>query len=64
MTLGNLSLLYKELGNFETAVDYLKQSLDIKNQIGDKAGMCTSLYILGVMYAENDHIQEEGKDLV
>ncbi|HMN00569.1 MAG TPA: hypothetical protein PKC99_16295, partial [Anaerolineales bacterium] len=37
---------------------YLKQSLDIRRQIGDKAGLCATLFNMGHIHAQNEQIQE------
>src|SRR3954447_18910131 len=37
-TLNNLSQIYKARGDYETALKYLEQSLQIQREIGDKAG--------------------------
>jgi len=40
--LGQIGKQYHHLGDYETALDYLKQSLAIQQQIGDIAGMCAT----------------------
>lgn len=48
----------KAQGDYETALTYLKQSLAIQQQIGDKAGLCATLFNMGHLYAQNNQIQE------
>jgi len=46
------------IGEYQTALDYLKQSLAICQEIGDAAGLCTSLFNLGYLYLQNDEPAE------
>ncbi|MCQ3945465.1 MAG: hypothetical protein DPW21_02080, partial [Anaerolineae bacterium] len=57
-TLNNMATTAHAQGDYETALTYLKQSLDIRRQIGDKAGMCATLFNMGHIYAQNEQIQE------
>ncbi|MEW6285484.1 MAG: tetratricopeptide repeat protein, partial [Chloroflexota bacterium] len=41
--IGQTGKLHIHIGDYETALQYLKQSLDIRRQIGDKAGEGTTL---------------------
>lgn len=56
--IGQTGKLHIHIGDYETALAYLKQSLDIMRQIGDKAGMCVTLFNMGHMYARAEKIQE------
>jgi len=42
-TLNNISQIFREQEDYETALSYLKQALSIQQQIGDKAGEGTTL---------------------
>jgi len=46
------------LSNFETALDYLKKSLAIQQEIGDKAGLCATLFNMGHIYMQNNERQK------
>ena len=56
--LGQTGKQYLHLGDYETALAYLKQSLTIMQQIGDKAGLCATLLNMGHIYAQNEQMQE------
>ena len=43
-TLNNLSQIYKARGDYDTALRYLEESLQIRRAIGDKAGMIATLH--------------------
>src|SRR4051794_7571501 len=43
-TLNNLSQISHARGDYETALKYLEQSLQIRREIGDKAGLITTLH--------------------
>jgi hypothetical protein len=45
-------------GQGKTALTYLKQSLAIRQQIGDKAGLCATLFNMGHIHVQNEQIQE------
>jgi tetratricopeptide (TPR) repeat protein len=49
-TPNNLSQVYKARGDYDTALRYLEQSLQICREIGDKAGEGTTLNNLGLIY--------------
>ena len=54
--LGWTGRLLGDLGNYETALGYLKQSLQIMQQIGDKAGEGTTLNNISQIYdAQGDY---------
>jgi tetratricopeptide (TPR) repeat protein len=48
--LGNLGLVYDDLGQYPKAIDYYQQALVIKREIGDKKGIGNNLTNLGVVY--------------
>ena len=56
--IGQTGKLYIHIGDYETALAYLKQSLDIMRQIGDKAGLCATLFNMGHIHAQKGEIQE------
>lgn len=45
---------YDARGDYETALNYLKQSLAIAQQIGDKSGECVTTINLGHIHWQND----------
>jgi tetratricopeptide (TPR) repeat protein len=49
-SLNNLGAIYKNLGQYQKAIDFYQQSLAIKKQIGDRDGEATSLNNLGLVY--------------
>ena len=49
-TLNNLSQIYGARGDYDTALRYLEQSLQIRRDIGDKAGEGTTLNNLSQIY--------------
>ena len=54
--LGQTGKLLLNIGNYETALTYLKQSLAIQQQIGDKAGEGTTLNNISQIYsAQGDY---------
>ncbi len=57
-TLNNISALYHAQGDYETALAYLKQSLDICRQIVNKAGLCATLFNIGHMHAQKGEFQQ------
>jgi len=55
-TLNNISQIYKARGDLTTALTYLEKSLAIRQAIGDKSGMCATLFNIGHIHlANNDH---------
>ncbi len=55
-TLNNISQIYKAQGDFETALDYVKQALTISQQTGNKAGEATTLSNISQFYhAQGDY---------
>ena len=48
--LGNLGIAYYSLGDYERAIDFHQQSLDIAREIGDRLGEANALGNLGVAY--------------
>ena len=45
--MGNLGLAYFSLGQYQTAIDYHQQSLEIKRDIGDRHGEAIAWFNLG-----------------
>lgn len=56
--IGQTGKLHIHIGDYETALTYLKQSLDIRRQIGDKAGLCATLFNMGHIHAQNNQMRE------
>ena len=54
----NISQIYNAQGDYATALTYLQQALAISQQIGDKAGLCATLFNMGHIHAQNKQIQE------
>ena len=42
-----MGLAYRNLGQYETAIDYLQQALDIAQEIGDRSGEALAWFNLG-----------------
>ena len=56
MTLNNTSQIFKDRGDYETALKYLQQSLAIQQKIGDKWGEGTTLNNMATnVYARGDY---------
>jgi len=49
-TLNNISLIFKARGDYDTALKYLKQSLAIRREIGDKSGEGRTLSNISGIY--------------
>jgi butyrate kinase len=45
-------------GDFVTALDYLRQSLTIRQEIGDRSGFCATLINIGHIHRHNKEPQE------
>ena len=58
--LHNLGILYHSLGNFIQAQSLIEESLQIKQQCADRAGIVGSLHELGRL-AQNNNRYEEAK---
>lgn len=56
--LNNISQIYDTRGDYETALGYLKQSLLIRQQIGDMSGLCATLFNIIHIHLENEEQQE------
>lgn len=54
--LGNLGVAYKHLKEYQTAINYQKQTLTIGKEIGDKHGEGRAFINLGNIYRENNDI--------
>ena len=46
--LGNLGLAYYSLGQYQTAIDYHQQDLDIAREIGDRSGEAIAWFNFGL----------------
>lgn len=60
-TLGDLGLVYKELGDFESALKYYQQQLQIARQIVDKKLEAYILHIISVVYYQLGKINDARK---
>lgn len=62
-TYNNIGLIYRNLGNYETALKNLEQSLQISQEIGDKSGEAYTLFNLAMTYLDPTVNQaEKGMD--
>ncbi|MFT5164712.1 MAG: tetratricopeptide (TPR) repeat protein, partial [Alteromonadaceae bacterium] len=57
-TLNNIATAYHAKGDYDTALHYLKRSLAIREDIGDKAGFCATMFNMGSIHWQNDEQQE------
>ncbi|MGB2747794.1 MAG: tetratricopeptide repeat protein, partial [Thiofilum sp.] len=57
-TLNNISQIFRARGDYDTALRYLQQSLAIRQEIGDKYGLCATLINMGHIQAQNQEIQQ------
>ncbi|MBN4071026.1 tetratricopeptide repeat protein [Crocinitomix catalasitica] len=48
--LNNFGIIYRNQGNYASAIDYHTQSLTIKEEIGDKKGIAKALSNIGIAY--------------
>ncbi len=46
----DIAKCYEQLSKYDKALDYYKQALEISKEIGDKAGLCATLFNLGHIY--------------
>lgn len=44
--------------DYDTALDYLKKSFAIKQEIGDVAGLCTTLFNMGHIYLLKEDVTQ------
>ncbi len=56
--LNNLGCLHTKRGDYATALTYLEQSLAIRREIGDIAGMCATLFNMGHIYHQNEDVSQ------
>ena len=49
----NISQIYDARGDYETALSYLERSLQIRQEIGDAAGLCATLFNIGHIHWQN-----------
>jgi len=52
-SLGQTGKQLVHIGDYETALTYLKQSLAIQQEIGDSAGLCATLFNMGHIHWQN-----------
>jgi tetratricopeptide (TPR) repeat protein len=55
--LGQTGKQYLHLADYDTALDYLKRSLKIRQEIGDKSGLCYTLFNMGHIHLQNEDVQ-------
>ncbi|CAN2049444.1 hypothetical protein GMMP13_810001 [Candidatus Magnetomoraceae bacterium gMMP-13] len=51
--MNNISLIYSARGDYERALTYLEQSLEIRREIGDRSGLCGTVINIGHIYWTN-----------
>ena len=56
--LGQIGKQHLHLGNFKEAMPYFQRSLAISQEIGDKAGLCATLFNMGHIHIQNNEVQE------
>ncbi len=56
--ISNLGVAYGNLGETPTAIEYLKQALDLRRELGDKRGQAQSLYVLGNVIQQTGEPQQ------
>jgi tetratricopeptide (TPR) repeat protein len=59
--MNNLGSLYNGQGKIEDAEKFLRESLEIKRQLGDKHGIAMSLYNLGILFKDQGKMDEAEK---
>ena len=57
-TLNNISQIYDARGDYERALSYLTQALAIRQEIGDVAGLCATLFNMAHIHWENKEQQQ------
>ncbi|MEZ5575736.1 MAG: tetratricopeptide repeat protein [Candidatus Competibacteraceae bacterium] len=50
--------MYDARGDYDTALRYLEESLAIRRAIGDRAGLCPTLFNMGHIYWQKDEHQQ------
>ncbi len=56
--LNQLGKQHLHLSNYETALKYLQQSLAIRQEIGDKSGLCATLFNIGHIHLQNEEVPQ------
>lgn len=56
--LGQTSKLLIHIGDYQTVLSYLNQSLNIWRQIGDRAGLCVTLFNMGHIHVQKGEMKE------
>ena len=62
--INNISGIYHASGDYDTALEYLKKSLAIRQEIGDVAGLCATMFNIGHIYWQNEEIPQAMKTWV
>ena len=58
ITLNNIFQIYDARGDFDKALEYLKQALSIYREIGDRTGLCSTLFNMGHIHMTRKETQE------
>lgn len=56
--LNQMGKQHVHIGDYETALTYLKQALAIQQAIGDKAGLCATLFNMGHIHWQNEEVPQ------
>lgn len=62
-TLNNIGLIYKKKGNYNKAIDYYLQSLNIREKVNDTSGVISSLNNISTIYLEMGE-DEKAKEVI
>ncbi len=57
-TLNNISQIYDARGDYDTALHYLEQSLEISREIGHLSGLCVTLFNMGHLNYQAEKVEE------
>lgn len=62
---GGIANIYRNLANYEPALEYLYQSLEVLEELGSKQGVSTTLRSIGMTYLEQgkNRFAEEKRSL-
>jgi len=56
LVLNQIGIENYKLANYSKALEYLEKSLEIRVAIGDKVGLCATLFNIGHIYYDNDEV--------
>jgi tetratricopeptide (TPR) repeat protein len=57
-TLNNISQIFMARGDYDAVLKYLEQSLAIQQEIGDKSGLCVTLFNMGQIHKQNKAMED------